>query len=405
MRRLATGLLLGSSVAFVCCLIYQDRHPLLAVLRGAFEGAMISGIADWFAVTALFRHPMGLPIPHTALIPKRKDEIGRQLGSFIRINFLQPKIILSKWRDIGFLRHLQKWLTAQGSVQKIASPTLAYCANWIEHNIAQTTSPKITVTQLEEFWHQRAMGDKLHGLSQKILTEDRRDAIIERGITFIDELLDTKGAAIGKAIAGELEKSGRVIVANKLLDNWPDLQRKIQAKLYRARYEPDFPLRKEMDQFFERIVNDRELLKTVESSFFSLLSEPAVEKMINDGLQEQLTQGASSLAKQMRDNADSIAASLENALSGTWQRFFDDPKLCRNIERGTEALLLRMVRRHGYFIETFIAAEVSKWDGQQTSNLIENQVGKDLQWIRINGSIIGFICGGTIQAVALITLH
>jgi len=366
---------------------------------------MIGGLADWFAVTALFRHPLGIPIPHTALIPKRKDEIGRQLGSFIRIQFLQPKIILEKWRSLEFLQHLQVWLTAKGSIRNIAASALIYSADWVESNSPKATLGKITVANFDAIWREQDMSAKVNDFSKQIFTEERRDTIVDRSIAFVDELLDRKGAALGKTIANELEKSGKSIVAMKLLENWPDLQRKIQAKLYRARYEPDFPLRIEIDKFFERVVTDKALYATVESSFTSFLRDPEIEALINSRIQDQLEQGMGSLFNYLRENAEEIAERMEDGLSPIWQRLFADPVLCRKVERGTEALLLRTVRRYGHSVERFIADEVGNWDGSQTADLIEAQVGKDLQWIRINGSLIGFLCGGLIQTLALLFIH
>lgn len=396
MRRVASGLVLISAVAFILCMIFQSFHPLIGVLRGGFEGAMIGGLADWFAVTALFRHPLGIPIPHTALIQKRKNEIGKQLGRFIRVQFLRPRSILDKWRAMGFYGHLEKWLLADGSVGKLMVPVFHYVADWLDQQ-AEKGMDQLTVARIDEFWKSQNLTTRLHSLVQHILTPERREMGIDRALAMADDFLDNKGDAIGRYLASELQKSGKPIVAGFFEENWPGLKSKIQAKIYRARDEKDFPLRLEISKIIGDLIYDDQLVSRIESGFFGILRDPDVEKMLDIQIRTQLEKGLRGLSNHLRTHSNDVAKTLENIIQQIWTRWMNDSAFRSRVERGTESLLLRTVRRYSFTVEQYIATEVAEWDGEQTANLIEQQVGKDLQWIRINGSVIGFFAGSLIQ--------
>src|SRR6476659_11016422 len=110
MKRRATGLLVVMGVVFVVAWSLEPGYPWLGYLRATAEGSMVGGIADWFAITALFRHPLNIPIPHTAIIPQRKDRIGRSLGNFVQNNFLSPEVLGAKLRAAGLSRRAAEWL-------------------------------------------------------------------------------------------------------------------------------------------------------------------------------------------------------------------------------------------------------------------------------------------------------
>src|SRR5215213_1015924 len=121
MKRVATGLLVVAAVVFAISFALQEQVPWLAYVRAAAEGAMVGAIADWFAVTALFRHPLGIPIPHTAIIPTRKNEIGATLGAFVEHEFLSDDVVLGKLRSIGISRRLGGWLAAPANAERLTA--------------------------------------------------------------------------------------------------------------------------------------------------------------------------------------------------------------------------------------------------------------------------------------------
>src|SRR5512139_255416 len=121
MKRVATGLLIGAAAVFAVSFALQDTVPWMAWVRAAAEGAMVGALADWFAVTALFRHPLGLRIPHTAIIPNRKDEIGAALGAFVEDEFLSDAVVLGKLRSIGIANRLGEWLLEPGHAERVTA--------------------------------------------------------------------------------------------------------------------------------------------------------------------------------------------------------------------------------------------------------------------------------------------
>src|SRR3954470_10408970 len=123
MKRRATALLIGATVIFIVARFFESRLPWIGIIRATAEAAMVGGLADWFAVTALFRHPMGIPIPHTAIVPARKDRVGRTLGAFVQKNFLTREVIANRLRSLDVGTRLAQWLANQDNVRQIAQHT------------------------------------------------------------------------------------------------------------------------------------------------------------------------------------------------------------------------------------------------------------------------------------------
>lgn len=403
MRRFALGLLVLSACAFAVCKVLEEQFPFLSLLRAGFEGAMVGGLADWFAVTALFRHPMGIPIPHTALIPKRKNEIGKQLGQFIRANFLQADTLRMKWRQFNVLPRIEKAVGTSGFMSKWTTPLLHSIADWLDSK-KESWKDLVDDIKLTNLLQGPGWGKRLHSILAENMKLERRNALVNRAIDLVDTAIDNHSDAIRAAIVSEFEKAGKPIVAGTIAQKWPELIRNIQAKLYRARFEEGFPLREKIDAVVQGFLDNPEWIQIVEDKVTELLRNKEISSRVQVEFQKLLEHLNNEVVKGIRSNTDAISNRIENTLGTLISNTLNDPSSRERIERTAEAIILRFIRRLAPNIETFIASEVEKWDGQETADLIENQVGKDLQWIRINGSLIGFLAGSGIQLGVLSVL-
>src|SRR5437763_15447127 len=132
MKRRATALLIAATVIFIVARVFESRLPWIGIIRATAEASMVGGLADWFAVAALFRHPMGLPIPHTAIVPARKDRVGRTLGAFVQENFLTREVIANRLRSLDVATRLAQWLASPDNVRQIAPHTASSLASAAE---------------------------------------------------------------------------------------------------------------------------------------------------------------------------------------------------------------------------------------------------------------------------------
>src|SRR5687768_8582464 len=253
MKRLATGMLLVATAIFIVARLLEPQFPWLGFVRATAEAAMIGGLADWFAVTALFRHPLGIPIPHTAIVPSRKDQVGRSLGGFVQRHFLSAEVVANKLRSARVAEHLADWLSQPENAQRVASQAAIALAagaraskqETIEELIESSVSRKIEKTPvapligralsllLEDNRHQELFDEVIRLLARGISTN--RDFIRERidqeSPWWIPEEIDEK---IAEKIVGSIDRTLRQI-----------------------RDEADHPMRERFDlalrQFIERL--------------------------------------------------------------------------------------------------------------------------------------------------------
>ncbi len=396
MKRLATGLLLLALVVFVIATILQETAgDAWGFVRAAAEGAMVGALADWFAVTALFRRPLGLPIPHTAIVLQRKDEIGHRLAGFMRSHFLRYRVVLARVREARPAHRILDWLSGEPGSRWLAEQLCGIGAFGISTLDDRNVSKFLRSTALHQLSQMPA--PRLLAELLAVVTRQNRhrliiDRILETAAVQFEDLKPYLREHIDREIpwfAGFLRETAY----RRAVD-------RIRRALQEIAADPDHPLRRQIDEHLEiavfRLRADPDWQKRVMDLWQKLLEDSDLQQFTDGVWQEakqrvgrQLEKPDSPLREAIRERIALLAASLRH-----------DTVLLEKMERGIALAVVRLLRNYRHQITRVISEEVERWDAQQTSDLIETQIGSDLQWIRINGTVVGGMAGLVIYTVS-----
>jgi uncharacterized membrane-anchored protein YjiN (DUF445 family) len=390
MTRIATGLLVLSGVVLIVARIFESRYPWLAYVVATAEAAMVGGLADWFAVTALFRHPLGVPVPHTAIIPARKDQVGRSLGGFVQRHFLSPEVVTAKLKTAGVAHHLLEWVGDPDHAKLIAQKAAAGVATGIHANdqngalqqsIADSLARKIDRTPVAPLLakllslittdnHHQELFDEIIQLLARTLSRNRdfiRERIDKESPWWIPEQLDQK-------------------IAEKIV-------RGIDRTLQDIRDNPAHPMRERFDaalkDFIERLRLSPTVIEKAEAMKRDVLNAEVVHTFSATVWEDLYASVVRAAENPDARSLDSIA----RAIVSIAENVENDPELIERIDGWVIETACYLVEKYRGDVADIIAETVAGWDPAVTSERIELAVGPDLQYIRINGTIVGGLAG------------
>ncbi|BAU83546.1 hypothetical protein SLA_2623 [Streptomyces laurentii] len=398
MKRLATGLLLG--VAAVYALATWARGAgaggWAGYVAAAAEAGMVGALADWFAVTALFRHPLGLPIPHTAIIPTKKDQLGASLGSFVGENFLSADIVRGRLRGFGIARRLGAWLAEPAHAERVTAElatALRGALTVLRDSDVQAVVGEAITRRAEAAeigpglgkTLERVVADGAHHRAVDLVCGRGRDWLVRHGDSVMDAV---QGGAPG----------------------WTPrfVDRRIGERVYKEllrfvtemRDMPDHPARGAIDRFLRDFAadlqSDTETRARVERLKSELLARPEVQDIIASAwssVRGLILAAADDDQSQLRRRARASLMSLGSRLA-------TDERLQGKVERWAEDAAAYVVTTYRNEITSLITDTVAGWDADQTSKKIEANIGRDLQFIRINGTVVGALAGLLIYTVS-----
>ena len=402
MRRRATALLAGFALLFVVISVLSHMRPELApfwvgLVRATAEAAMIGGVADWFAVTALFRHPLGLPIPHTAIVAQRKDRIGRSLGNFVGNNFLARDVIARQLAGMQLGDRAARWLAEPAHQTRVARAIAGGVARAVESMPSeelQTTVHDTLVAQLRKAHVAPLLGDLL----ALATTDDRHQEMLDKLVNLVSRIVADNKELIRARISEESPWWVPGAVDDKL---YQKIVAGIERTLAQVATDEQHPLRGQFDQalrgFVEKLHNSPETIARAEAMKEKLLAHPAVEEL-SDALL-RAAQGA--LAKYAGPEAPSPEP-LERALGGIAERALASPEFLHDMDEAVERVVLGVVDQYRPEVAELIAKTVEGWDATDASRKIEVQIGRDLQFIRINGTLVGGLVGMILYIISVL---
>lgn len=392
MKLIATGLLVFMAALFLVARAFEQEHSALGFIKAFAEAGMVGGIADWFAVTALFRHPLGLPIPHTAIIPRNKDRIGDTLAGFLQRNFLIPAVVARRMQSVDAAGAVGRFLAdpdrnTTGRLRDGASRMLADMLDSLDDQ-RLGTMVKGTIA------------DKLRGLDASPLIgqglvaamkEGRHTPLIDGLLTRAARLLADNEPMIRRMVH---DRSGKILrwtgldenVANSIVDGL----RKLFADLS---YDPDHPIRVRVDAMLaelgEALQYDPAMKAKVADMKAQIIENPAMQNWIG-GLWDQ---GRVALLKAARDPDHAMAGQFGDALRQFGATLQQDERLRQTINRFARRAAVGTAASYGDNIVKLVSDTVRQWDPQKITDRIEDAVGRDLQYIRINGTMVGGLVG------------
>ncbi len=395
MRRAATGLLGVMAAVFVLAAWGQDRVAGLDFVKAFAEAAMVGGLADWFAVTALFRHPLGLPIPHTAIIPRNKDRLGDSLALFLRQNFLIPQVVARRMQRIDVAAALGRFLEAPrlaggGRLREAGGRILADL-------LTATDDAQLGGLIKRELrgWLERTEVSPLMGQAvAAAIAEGRHLPVIEAVAGWARDTLDANEALVRDVVR---ERSNAILrltgldetVATAILNG-------LRKLLTDASADADHPLRQRIEEGLAGLARDLQhdpaLRARVERMKAALIDNPAMAAWL-DGL---WTRARARMLAAARDPDSVLAGTLGEATRALGAALMNEARLRLVLNRLARRTVVGAVARYGDGLVRLISDTVRGWDAVTLTDRVEQAVGRDLQYIRINGTLVGGLVGLTL---------
>jgi uncharacterized membrane-anchored protein YjiN (DUF445 family) len=404
MKAVAAGLLVLAAIVYAAAHALEGRYAWLRYVTIAAEAAMVGAIADWFAVTALFHHPLGLRfIPHTAVIPRNRERIAAGIAQFIEQNFLSVEAVVSRIREFGPARRLYGWLLAAGNAEAVAatlSRLAAYLLEALDDDRVKAFLERNFTGILKKLDIASAAAQLLD-----VLTENRRHhELFDAALGALDELLAREETR--RFIAAEISRNAPLLkrfsdffrlglderaalkVAEVLID-----------KVAEVRAAEDHELRRRFDAFaagfVARLKSDPALRARVQALRDEALASPALGRYVAglwDELRAWLKTDLSSDASTVRERSRRAVLALARSLEA-------DPDMQRWIEERILAAAPALVEEHRAGIGRFIEEQMLSWQEKRLVSELERHLGADLQYIRVNGTIVGALAGLAIAAL------
>ena len=396
MRRTATGLIVLMAALFLLSGRYLQLHPAWGYLHAFSEAAMVGGLADWFAVTALFRRPLGLPIPHTAIIPENKDRIADTMAQFLRENFLTPAVVGRRMGAMNFAQAVGTYLADPKSTR---DSRIRAGAGELAIEVLQSLDPDRLGGQvrsgIKSQLEKLEISPLLGGMLDAMIADGRHKPLIDKIIRWAGLVLEDNETLVRDMVHNRANAVLRFTglderLANSVLDGLYKL-------LAEVLVDPDHPLRDKIEEGLQELAkglrDDPEMQERVERLKRELLSNPAIADWWQ-GVWERLRSG---LIKTIRFSGGTGNSYIGETLGELGAALRDDERLQRQVNRFARRTAVGIATRYGDQIVRLVSETVKRWDARTITDRVEGAVGRDLQFIRINGTMVGGLVGLTLH--------
>lgn len=396
MKAIAIGALVFMAVLFVIAFWLESRQPWLSYVRAAAEGGMVGALADWFAVTALFRHPLGLPIPHTAIIPNRKDEIGRTLGEFVETNFLAADVVRTKLASTAIARRAGEWLQQAPHAERVAAEG-ATIATAVLNALSDDDVRDLITDLAREHLVQPEWGPPAGVWLEKIVDADAHHGAVDLAADSIATWLDSNAESFTGLVSRRLP-SWVPRLAHRFVDD--TVYHEAVKFVHAVQDDPQHPARLAIDGYLARLAdnlqNDPVTRAKLENAKASLFDSPRVGALAA----EAWNTAKAGLLTALADPASGLRVRAARAVQEVGERLTTDAALQTRVDTWVSEAAVFLVDRYRHDIASIITDTVERWDPAETTEKIELMVGRDLQYIRLNGTVVGALAGLAIFSIA-----
>ena len=396
MKRLAAGLLALMAVIFAVSFALADRYPWLEYVRAAAEGGMVGAIADWFAVTALFRYPLGLRIPHTNIIANRKDEIGASLGEFVETNFLSESVIRGKLESIDVSHRVGVWLRNPRHAEKLTDE-LAVVGQGLLNLLGDEAIKNLIESVAREHLVKPEWGPSVGRVGERLVTSGQQHAAVDLLLDRADGWLRAHPEAFNRVVSQRLPTWLPGFV-DKLVDD--KAYREVLAFVASARGDRQHPVRRALDEYLGEVMHDLQyepvMIARVEKLKAEMLDNAKLREFAGDTWEAI----KASLTVALDDPTSALRIGIRSTLNDVGGRLMTDAALGSRINRWVADTASYVVASYRHEIAGVITETVERWPAKETAAKIELQVGRDLQFIRINGTVVGALAGLAIFTLA-----
>lgn len=400
-KMLATLVLAGCVAVLVIAKMMERVHPAFGFVAAFAEAATIGGLADWYAVVALFRRPLGLPIPHTAIIQQNQHRIADKLGEFIEVHFLSPLPVDAKLSEVDFARFISDWLTdakKSSDLARFVLRLLPEALNAAETSGLKTFVTRRVLTQLQGI----DLAPLAAGTLRGFIAEGRHRGMLDDLLLSLHETLNKPEtlAMLREKIRNELPTLLRLYRADKFLLN--KIAASATSFFEEVRADPAHPFRGEVDRILltlpDKLANDKAYADRLDGLKRDLLARPELASLANDiwaNLKTFIDRNASGESNVLQHHLTKVFVEAGTQLAA-------DSEMRAEINSGIVVVLRSFIADQKSGVSRFISDQVKSWNMNQLINLIEINIGKDLQYIRFNGALIGGLAGLALHSAEVI---
>jgi uncharacterized membrane-anchored protein YjiN (DUF445 family) len=392
-RILATAMLIGMGAVFVATRMVPQPGFLILLIQAGAEAGMVGGLADWFAVTALFRHPLGVPIPHTAIIPNNQDRIGRTLGRFVEKNFLTPDVLLRKLRQLQVGRRVADWLAAPATAGLIAHAITSALPHLIRSLRSRDFHDFLQRAFAEELSHADVAPIIGHAI-RLLAASGEADVLFDRAIEIAIRWIKDNRARLDKLISEHsrwwIPKAIDRRIASAIMDGVTEVLTGLKDPESEARTK----FRADLDGIVTDLISSPEQRQQVNNAARRLFAHPDTRAWLTS-IWNQLCGAA---IDDLAQPESRLSITLEKPISLVAQTLATDEIMQQHIDNAVERLAYSLISWRAE-IGAFIAEVVRSWDTRTLVERLELVVGSDLQYIRMNGTIVG-ACAGCLIFIA-----
>ncbi|WP_110684904.1 DUF445 domain-containing protein [Salinicola aestuarinus] len=412
-RRIAGFCLLAAAVLYVVGVGLERTHPAFAWLTAFAEAALIGGIADWFAVTALFRHPLGLKIPHTAIVPRNRARLGRSLSTFIRENFLDEQYVRDSVARFDVATALVDWLSrptrrqalAQRLAAAIASALSAmrqdaargFLTQALRHQLGRLDTSRVLASSLQvlvaERRHQALLDDSLARLSAWLAVEENQERVKHFITDTVFRLFNPR--VMGREVS--LNRLAGWLIRERIVEQSAQL---IQA----VSDDPDHPLRRHLDTQFARLIEEVRSDPALRDRLDRLRDDLLANERLADWLGAVWEDVMTWVSRDLASSDSEIEDYLERFIGWYTDSLAEDAAARQWLNDQAQAVIPPLVQRSGPHVDAWIERYLDSLDSDEIVAQIEKNVGNDLQYIRINGTLVGGLIGVIIHGLTTLSL-
>jgi uncharacterized membrane-anchored protein YjiN (DUF445 family) len=389
MKRRATGLLVFMAVAFVVITVFGDNTGWTGYLQAAVAASLVGGVADWFAVTAVFRHPLGVPIPHTAVIVERKDKFGETLGAFVQENFLSSDAMTARLREAHLARRLGDWLADRANAEAVAhhvADVAVELADMLRDEDVQGVLHEQVRRGLENVPLAPLAGKVLRGATEDGRHQELFDAVLRGVGRSLDEHRETLRSRFEEESPWWVPTAIDHRIFDRLLDGLCSFFDSVNA-------DPNHELRVRLDDWINQLAERLEHSPEYRVRGEQLKGELLDHAELRDWLGSLWIDAKAALRSQAADPESELRQRLADAIVAAGRRLGSDPALAAKVDDVIEWGVGYVGEHFHAEIAGLVSGTLARWDAEETSRKLELLLGPDLQFIRINGTVVGGLVG------------
>jgi uncharacterized membrane-anchored protein YjiN (DUF445 family) len=398
MKVVALSFLIGATVIFLVCTWAQSNGAAswVGYVRAAAEAGMVGALADWFAVTALFKHPLGIPIPHTAIIKRKKDQLGEGLGAFVRENFMSSEVVETKLRDAQVAGRMGKWLSDSSHAERVgaeASTMLRVLVEMLRDDDVQQLLDRMIVKRIA----QPQWGPPIGRVLASLLEEGRQEALLQLLADRAFEWTLNADEVIERVIERDSPTWSPRWVDNLIGER---IHRELMDFTDKVRRNPDHELRRSATKFLFEFANDLQHDDSTIAKAENVKEQIMARDEVAKAAETAWTTAKRIILESVDDPSSALRSRIADSVMHIGESLRDDTELRDKVDNWIVRAAQHLVAQYGTEITAIITETIERWDADEASRRIELHVGRDLQFIRINGTVVGSLAGLVIYSVA-----